>query len=104
MFRLAPSTTGTRKAQGLRVIRCTRRAITEGATWSGGWGSKGYSGYLPERLRWDLQAKCVHDGGGLTVAISLGYHALIGLWKISRSDPPLSAACAAYATPPLPAP
>jgi hypothetical protein len=27
--------------------------------------------------------------------------ALIGLWKISRSDPPLTAACAAYATPPL---
>ena len=40
-FRLAPSTSGTRKVQGLRVIRCTRRAITEGATWSGGWRSKG---------------------------------------------------------------
>jgi hypothetical protein len=22
----------------------------------------GIAGYLPERLRWDLQAKCVHDG------------------------------------------
>jgi hypothetical protein len=36
MFRLTPSTSGTRKAQGLRVIRCTRRAITEEARWSGG--------------------------------------------------------------------
>jgi hypothetical protein len=23
--------------------------------------SRGIPGYLPERLRWDLQAKCVHD-------------------------------------------
>jgi hypothetical protein len=28
---LAPSTSGTRKAQGLRVIKRTRRAITEGS-------------------------------------------------------------------------
>ena len=34
MFPLTPSL-------GLRVIRCTRRAITEGAMWSGGWRSKG---------------------------------------------------------------
>jgi hypothetical protein len=50
MFRLAPSTSGTRKAQGLRVIRHTRRAITEGATWSGGWRSKGYSWLLAKAI------------------------------------------------------
>jgi hypothetical protein len=25
-------------------------------------GAWGIAGYLPERLRWDLQAECVHDG------------------------------------------
>ena len=40
-FHLTPSTSGTRKAQGLRGIKCTRRATTEGATWSVGWRSKG---------------------------------------------------------------
>jgi hypothetical protein len=25
-------------------------------------GARGIPSYLPERLRWDLQAKCVHDG------------------------------------------
>jgi hypothetical protein len=40
-FRLTPSTSGIRKVLGLRVIRRTRRAITEGATWSSGWRSKG---------------------------------------------------------------
>jgi hypothetical protein len=41
MFRFTRSISGTRKAPVLRVIRCTRRAITEGATSSGGWRSKG---------------------------------------------------------------
>ena len=40
-FPLTPSTSGTRKAVDLRVIRRTRRAITEGVTSSGGWPSKG---------------------------------------------------------------
>jgi len=40
-LRLTPSTSGIRKAQGFRVIRCTRRVNTEGVTWSGGWRSKG---------------------------------------------------------------
>jgi hypothetical protein len=38
---LTPSTSGTRKAQGLRVIRCTWEAITEGVMSFGGWPSKG---------------------------------------------------------------
>jgi hypothetical protein len=25
-------------------------------------GARGIPGYLPERVRWDLQAKCVYDG------------------------------------------
>jgi hypothetical protein len=40
-FHSPPSTSGTRKAQGLRVIKRTRRANTEEAMWSGGWRSKG---------------------------------------------------------------
>jgi hypothetical protein len=30
-------------------------------------GVRGIAGYLPERVRWGLPAKCVHDGGGLAL-------------------------------------
>jgi hypothetical protein len=28
-------------------------------------GARAVAGFLPERLWWDLQGKCIHDGGGL---------------------------------------
>jgi len=41
LLNVTVDTSGIRKAQGFRVIRCTRRVNTEGVTWSGGWRSKG---------------------------------------------------------------
>jgi hypothetical protein len=58
--------TGPPGYQTYKESHCQRSDIVR---W---WRSRSIARFLPERLRWELRGRCVHDGGGLAESDNKG--------------------------------